>query len=190
MKNNDQSVEIHAGEDSETNRQLRTNRSLINQFELKKNPVEIAISQMPNRDTFRLIFNKASANYKTEKFLEIVRDFTKSLMRSFEATVGETIFLDKNTINLISEICGNTLTKKLKEELFDKTQILVVRTANRSLSNALEEQATKSPGLHILNGELIRLRIEKRTQFKSNCLLVPIVVNFGFEEEKTIGRDW
>ncbi len=102
--------------------------------------------------------------------------------------MGETIFFDANTINLIAEICGSQQVKRLREELQDKSGILCIRTVNQLTGTGVhDEQMAKSSSLHILNGEITRLRIEKRTIFKSNCLFVPIVVSFGFAEEKVIG---
>ena len=154
-----------------------------------KNKAEEALGLMPSKDTFKLIFSKATTSYRTDIFLQTVRDITKSLLKSFEASMGETIFFDGNTINLIAEICGSHQVKRLREELQDKSSILSIRTVNQLTSMGVQdEQLAKSSSLHILNGEITRLRIEKRTIFKSNCLFVPIVVSFGFAEEKAIGN--
>lgn len=142
----------------------------------------------PSKESISLVFHYSALNYKTESFIEQLRDLTRSLMKTFSATMGELVVIDETVIGLMVDATGGG-TKKLREEMADNTEVLVYRTSAKMHGSANIDEAISS-NLSRMCNDINQLKFRRRVAFRHSNLLVPISLSFGADSQKLIGIEY
>lgn len=139
----------------------------------------------PSRESISLVFHYSSQSYKTEKFIEDLKYLARNLQKLFSATMAEFVFMDPFLINLMTDANG-AKTRKLKEELGDGAEVLVIRTSIK-MPGCTDIDQLVSTNLTTMCNDINQMKFKRRVAFRNCNLLVPITLTFGFETQKLIG---
>lgn len=140
----------------------------------------------PSREAISLIFHYTSLGYKTSNFLVELRELTRNLQKVFNANMGELIIVDSTMINIMADADGQGVSK-LKEEMADSTEVLVIRTSVKMHGYQKVDEAASST-LTTMCNEINVMKFKRRIVFKRGKLLAPISITFGPESKKLTGR--
>lgn len=139
----------------------------------------------PSREAISLIFHYASLGYKTNSFLTEFSELTKSLQKVFDANMGELIIVDGPLAAAMSDADGAGVSR-LKEEMADGSEVIVIRTFSKSQGHGHGYQTTSST-LTTMCNEINVMKFKRRIVFKRGKLLAPISLTFGAESKRLSG---
>lgn len=140
----------------------------------------------PSREAISLIFHYSSLSYKTSNFIGELKELTRNLQKTFNAYMGELVVVDPQVINIMSDSDGQGIAK-LKEEMADSTEVVVIRTSLKMPGYSKVDEAASST-LTTMCNEINVMKFKRRIVFKRGKLLAPITLSFGPESKKLSGN--